>query len=113
MTQASTTTSTSVQDIELSELTPPRTPQDATLLPPRLNVFAGVKATVKVVAGEASASVGELLALNEGSVLTLDRAVDAPFDIVLDGTVLARGQLVAVGDQFGVRIVEVCMPPQS
>jgi flagellar motor switch protein FliN/FliY len=110
VTQAS---STPVQDIELSELTPPRTPPDAALLPPRLNVFAGVKATVKVVAGEASASVGELLALAEGSVLTLDRAVDAPFDVVLDGVVLARGQLVAVGEQFGIRIVDVCIPPQA
>jgi len=62
-----------------------------------------------VVAGEASATVGELLALKEGAVMPLDRELDAPFDIVLDGVVLARGQLVAVGDRFGVRIVDVCL----
>ena len=72
-----------------------------------------MKATVKVMAGEANASIAELLSLTEGSVLPLDRAVDAPFDVVLDGVVLARGQLVAVGEQFGLRIVEVCMPAQS
>jgi flagellar motor switch protein FliN/FliY len=97
----------SPKDVELSPLTL-HDEAGAALMPARLSAFAGVKATVKVVAGEASASVGELLNLKDGTVLTLDRAVDAPFDVVLDGNVLARGQLVAVGDRFGVRITEVC-----
>jgi flagellar motor switch protein FliN/FliY len=94
-------------DVELSPFEP-RDP-GAALLPARLAAFSGVKAVVKVVAGEASATVGELLSLKEGAVMALDRELDAPFDIVLDGVVLARGQLVAVGDRFGVRIVDVCM----
>ena len=98
-------------DIELMSLEPHSA--GAPLLPPRLAPFAGVKTTVNVVAGRAEASVGELLALKEGAVLSLDRAVDAPFDVVLDGTVLARGQLVAVGEHFGVRITEVCIQPQA
>lgn len=82
---------------------------DSPLLPQRLAPFAGVRASVTVVAGSASASIGDLLALKDGAVLTLDRAIDAPFDVMLDGAVLARGQLVAVGDRFGVHITEVCM----
>ena len=86
---------------------------DPPLLPQRLAAFAGVRATVTVVAGTASASIGELLALKDGAVLALDRHVEAPFDVVLDGAVLARGHLVAVGDRFGVRISEVCARGQE
>ena len=86
---------------------------DPPLLPQRLAAFAGVRTSVTVVAGTASASIGELLALKDGAVLTLDRPVDAPFDVVLDGAVLARGHLVAVGDQFGLRITEVCARGQD
>ena len=56
----------------------------------RLAALAGVKADLTVVAGHATAKIGELLALKEGAVM-----------------VVARGELVAVGDQFGVRITEV------
>ena len=97
----------SPKDVELSPLSA-HAGAGSPLVAARLSTFAGIKATVKVVAGDASASIGELMNLKDGSVLTLDRAVDAPFDVVLDGTVLARGQLVAVGERFGVRITEVC-----
>ncbi len=101
-----------LHDIELPELHQ-RPSTQPPLLPQKLDLFAGVKATVSVSAGTAAATVGELLSLHDGDVLTLDRALDAPFDVMLDGRVLARGQLVAVGEQFGVRICEVCAPLQS
>ncbi len=100
--------SPALHDVELSELSPSAT--GAPVLPQRMNLFSSVKASVDIVAGRASSTVGELLSLKEGAVLTLDREVDAPFDIVLDGKVLARGQLIAVGEHFGVRITEVCEP---
>lgn len=98
-----------LRDVELSELQPHAGSGDA-LLASQLNIFAGVKATVNVVAGSAEATVGDLLSLKEGAVLQLDREIDAPFDVVLDGRVLARGQLVAVGEHFGLRVCEVCEP---
>lgn len=73
----------------------------------RLAALAGVKADLTVVAGHATAKVGELLSLKEGTVMTLDTALNAPFDVMLGDQVVARGELVAVGDQFGVRITEV------
>jgi flagellar motor switch protein FliN/FliY len=73
----------------------------------RLAALSGVKAELTVVAGHATASVGELLALKEGAVMPLDTALNAPFDLMLGDQVVARGELVAVGDQFGVRITEV------
>lgn len=104
--ESSPRASTLPKDVELSPLTAHES--GAPLMAARLSPFAGIRASVKVVAGDAVASIGELMELKDGAVLTLDRAIDAPFDVVLDGTVLARGQLVAVGDRFGVRITEVC-----
>ncbi len=73
----------------------------------RLAALAGVQTSLTVVAGHASSTVGELLVLKEGMLLQMDTALNAPFDICLGATVVARGQLVAVGDQFGIRITEV------
>ena len=73
----------------------------------RLGALAGVKAQVSVVAGSADTTVGEVLAMKEGAILTLNTALNAPFDVVLNGTVIARGELVAVGEHFGVRITQV------
>lgn len=97
-----------LHDVELPELQ--SHPTGTPVLPQRLNLFAGVKASVSVVAGHAISTVGELLALKEGTLLTLDREVDALFDVVLDGRVLARGELVAVGEHFGIRVSQVCEP---
>jgi flagellar motor switch protein FliN len=73
----------------------------------RLAALAGVKATVSVRAGTATTTVGEVLGLKEGAVLALDTELNAPFDVMLNGTVIARGELVAVGDNFGVRLTQV------
>ena len=73
----------------------------------RLAALAEVKADLVVVAGRAGSKVGHILALKEGEVLALDRALNAPFDVMLGDSVIARGELVAVGEQFGVRITEV------
>jgi flagellar motor switch protein FliN/FliY len=102
----------SLREVEFQELAPQ--PGTASALPSlQLKLFAGVKTRVEVVAGHVHSTVGELLGMKDGAILTLDRQVDAPFDVVLDGHVIARGQLVAVGDQFGLRVTEVCQMPQS
>jgi flagellar motor switch protein FliN/FliY len=69
--------------------------------------LAQVKTRVTVVAGQAEASVGEILALQAGSVLPLEAAVNSPFDVVLNGATIARGELVAIGDRYGICITEV------
>lgn len=57
--------------------------------------------------GEASLSVAELLALKAGSVVKLDLKVNDLIDLHLNGALVARGEIVAVDDSFGVRIVEI------
>lgn len=76
------------------------------LLPPQLPFLGAVKVRVSVQIGDVETSLGELLAMKEGGVLALDQSLDQPIDVRVDGHVVARGTLVAVGDHFGVRLTE-------
>jgi len=71
------------------------------------NPLHQIKAKLQVCVGEATLSVGELLAAKENQVLCLDRSVDQAVDVTIEGKVIARGQLVAVDDRFAVRITEL------
>ncbi|HYD78312.1 MAG TPA: FliM/FliN family flagellar motor switch protein [Paucimonas sp.] len=72
-----------------------------------LRALRGVKVTLTVVVGQANTTLGELMDLKESSLLKIDREVDYPVDVLVDGHVIARGKLVAVEDHFGVCITEV------
>ena len=100
------TPSAQAQPLELGEFTA-RVPAGAPLLSTKSGLFDSVKVGLSVVVGQAQATVGELMGLQELSILKIDRGVDCPVDVVVNGNVIARGQLVAVDDHFGVRITEV------
>jgi flagellar motor switch protein FliN len=72
-----------------------------------IDVIRNVKVRVTVSAGRCELAVKDLLDLRENAVLTLDKTTRDPVDVLIDGKVVARGSLVAVGDHFGVRISEV------
>lgn len=71
-----------------------------------------VKARLQVCVGEVSVTVGELLAAQEHQVLRLERSLEQPVDLLLEGQVVARGQLMAVDGNFAVRITELPIPLQ-
>lgn len=75
-----------------------------------MTALAGVRTKLTLVAGHASTTVGDIMAMKEGGVLKLDTELNAPFDIVLNDTVIARGELVAVGDHFGVCVTQIVAP---
>ena len=64
-----------------------------------------VELTVEV--GRTRMSLGETLALGPGSVVTLDRLADKPVDLLVNGREIARGEVVVIDEQFGLRITEV------
>jgi flagellar motor switch protein FliN/FliY len=97
-------------DIEL-EAPAESTADGAPLLGGVLPFLGSVKVTVAVRVGCAEISVAELAAMKAGGVITLDRLVEEPLDVLVDGHVVARGVLVAVGEHFGVRITEAMTPP--
>jgi flagellar motor switch protein FliN len=69
-----------------------------------------VKATLQVYLGSATLTVGELMSAEKNQVLVLDRTVGQPVDLLLEGQVVARGQLVALDEHFAVRITELPLP---
>jgi flagellar motor switch protein FliN/FliY len=97
------------QLIALSDL-PPRDGQGVAILSNSLEVIEHVKVRIAVRVGEASITVGELNRLKDEHVIRLESLVEAPVDVLLEGRVVARGQLVAVDDNFGVRITELPRP---
>ena len=74
----------------------------------RLDLVEHVEVKLTIGLGSAELPIGELFQLGSGRVIELDRDVDAPVDVLLNGRVIARGHLVAVGDRFGVQIAEIC-----
>ncbi|MGZ3182494.1 MAG: FliM/FliN family flagellar motor switch protein [Telluria sp.] len=77
------------------------------ILAGNLDVIGNVRVRLGVRVGEADLSVAELMGMKTDHVLKLDADLDAPVDVLLDGKVIARGQLVAVDDNFGVRITDL------
>lgn len=94
-----------VSNIELEELTGSgdRTPA----LGERLDLIGHVKVKLTVALGAAELTVAKLFSLSANDVVALDRSVEAPVDIRLNDKVIARGMLVAVGDNFGVRVTDI------
>jgi flagellar motor switch protein FliN/FliY len=76
-------------------------------LPAAMQALHSVKVQLHVRVGQASMTVRDLLEARSNDVLPLDRGVNDPVDLLLEGKVVARGYLVAVGDKFGVQIVEL------
>lgn len=76
----------------------------------QIELIRDVKVSVTARLGSSEMSVAHLFALGEGDALKLDRDVNAPVDLLLEGQVIARGQLVVVGENFGVRITEIIRP---
>lgn len=70
----------------------------------------GVRVQLQVCVGEATMTLGELLAAREREVLVLERTLEQPVDLVLDGRVVARGELMAVDGAFAVRVTELPLP---
>jgi flagellar motor switch protein FliN/FliY len=77
------------------------------LIPIDSEVFRGVQIALQAKLGRADLSVTDLLALQEGSVVKLDTTMNDLVELKLNGSLIARGEIVAVDDHFGVRIVEI------
>ena len=57
--------------------------------------------------GRRRMTVRDLLALTPGSVIELDRAAGSPIDVLVNGTLIARGEVVVIDEEFGIRISEI------
>lgn len=78
-----------------------------------INMLADVSLRVTVEVGSASLTLASLLELAEGSVLELDQQANDPLDLLVNGTLIARGEIVEISGRFGIRITEVIQGNES
>lgn len=73
-------------------------------------VIRSIPITMSVEVGSTTLKLRDLLRLSQGSVLELDRGVGEPMDVKINDTVIAKGEVVSVGDKLGISVVEIVAP---
>lgn len=97
-----------VAQVELEDVpTEPNTTGKPVVNDKSFELVKNVKVPVSVKLGDGSICVDELFALKNGSVVALHQAVDTPLQVMLDGQVVAEGELVVVDDHFGIKVTRV------
>lgn len=75
-----------------------------------LDVILDVPVTISMEIGQTKISIRNLLQLNQGSVIELDRLAGEPLDVLINGTLIAHGEVVVVNEKFGIRLTDVISP---
>lgn len=89
----------------MTELTP-RSSQD------QLRLLENIDVSLTVEVGRTSLTIRDLLRLSEGSVVELNRLAGDPLDVLVNGTHIAKGEVVMVGDRFGIRFGQIITPEE-
>ena len=77
-----------------------------------LDVILDVPVTLSMEVGRTRVPIRNLLQLNQGSVVELDRAAGEPLDVFVNGTLIAHGEVVVVNEKFGIRLTDVIIPAE-
>lgn len=77
-----------------------------------LDVVLDIPVRLSMEVGNTSISIRRLLQLNRGSVVELDRQAGEPLDVLVNGTLVAHGEVVVINDKFGIRLTDVISPEQ-
>jgi flagellar motor switch protein FliN len=76
----------------------------------KLDVILDIPVTISMEIGRTRLSIRNLLQLNQGSVVELDRFAGEPMDVLVNGTLVAHGEVVVVNEKFGIRLTDVISP---
>jgi flagellar motor switch protein FliN/FliY len=79
---------------------------------PNLDVILDIPVTISMEVGNTEITIRNLLQLNQGSVLELDRLAGEPLDVKVNGTLIAHGEVVVVNEKFGIRLTDVISPSE-
>jgi len=77
-----------------------------------LDVVLDIPVTIAMEIGRTKISIRNLLQLNQGSVVELDRLAGEPMDVLVNGTLVAHGEVVVVNEKFGIRLTDVISPAE-
>ena len=75
-----------------------------------LEAILDVPVTISMEIGRTQIPIRNLMQLNQGSVVELDRLAGEPMDVLVNGTLIAQGEVVVVNDKFGIRLTDVISP---
>ena len=73
----------------------------------KLDAIMDIPVTITMEVGRSQSTIRNLLQLNQGSVVELDRVAGEPLDVLVNGTLIAHGEVVVVNDKFGIRLTDV------
>ncbi len=73
----------------------------------KLDAILDIPVTISMEVGRSQISIRNLLQLNQGSVVELERIAGEPLDVLVNGTLIAHGEVVVVNDKFGIRLTDV------
>jgi len=79
---------------------------------PNLDVILDIPVTISMEVGNTDITIRNLLQLNQGSVVELDRLAGEPLDVKVNGTLIAHGEVVVVNEKFGIRLNDVISPSE-
>jgi flagellar motor switch protein FliN len=75
--------------------------------PEKMELILDIPVSVTVEIGRTKLSIRNLLQLNQGGIVALDRLAGEPLDVLVNGTLVAHGEVVVVNDKFGVRLTDI------
>jgi len=104
----STAQETVADTASLSELSDTALPIDS----PDLEVVLDIPVKIAMEVGSTQISIRNLLQLNQGSVIELERLAGEPLDVKVNGTLIAHGEVVVVNEKFGIRVTDVISPSE-
>ena len=95
-------------DVQVAELDELSESKEITVEEKRkLDTILDIPVTISMEVGRSNISIRNLLQLNQGSVVELDRVAGEPLDVLVNGTLIAHGEVVVVNDKFGIRLTDV------
>ena len=77
-----------------------------------LDVILDIPVTIAMEIGRTRINIRNLLQLNQGSVVELDRLAGEPLDVLVNGTLIAHGEVVVVNEKYGIRLTDVISPAE-
>ncbi|GGI71615.1 flagellar motor switch protein FliN [Shewanella hanedai] len=95
-----------VEAVEFDELTDTSAPLTSEEVA-KLDSIMDIPVTISMEVGRSFINIRNLLQLNQGSVVELDRVAGEPLDVMVNGTLIAHGEVVVVNDKFGIRLTDV------
>jgi flagellar motor switch protein FliN/FliY len=75
-----------------------------------MDVILDIPVTISLEIGRTKINIRNLLQLNQGSVVELDRLAGEPLDVLVNGTLIAHGEVVVVNEKYGIRLTDVISP---